>query len=541
MFFSINTTKAQGGDCEDCPQGGGGIPAVPDRPYLTPIPPITPGGITPFTTPPIVPPIIDPPPVGGGNNPDPDYSGGDSGFGGYRPPDPQPDLNPGGGGSYDPSGTGNGPGGGGYDPSGGGGYQDECTYNPCYCYGDCGGSSGSNSTSSNNSNEDDTEEEKTWYLDKDGDGYYSDKKQAVNSPGSDWSTSGSTEDCDDNSFNPFNTCEEENTITYYIDEDGDGFHGSTIEIIIGMRSPGPPYKSTTRGKDCDDSKFDLANFCIPESDCEKRVGLLHDANFKDKTVTLGNNTTLSEDNFRNEDGTFTDVNCGTGKIEAGSSVRILDITPLQVKRQTGVDSNGNPIFASTTSSYYKIEYEDCPKGNNKDNGGDYDPNKPCSDCNKGNPLKKPEIAAQLGGSKIKGGMYGMTRNKGTKWHRGVDLKSEYGDPIYAMFDGTATLGNQSNGAGDYVIITSKVNGKTVQTMYFHMQDDNRVSGEVKAGDIIGYQGDSGNLKKAIEDGYAVSHLHVKVKENGTVVDPEKYMKTSFDDTTGKATHSSDCD
>ncbi len=73
-----------------------------------------------------------------------------------------------------------------------------------------------------------------------------------------------------------------------------------------------------------------------------------------------------------------------------------------------------------------------------------------------------------------------------------------------------------------------------------MEKDNRVSGAVKAGDIIGYQGDTGNLKGAIEDVYAVSHLHVKVKKNGVVVDPEDYMKTSFNDTTGVATHSSDC-
>ena len=138
-------------------------------------------------------------------------------------------------------------------------------------------------------------------------------------------------------------------------------------------------------------------------------------------------------------------------------------------------------------------------------------------------------------------MYGKTRNANTKWHRGVDIKSEYGDPIYAMFDGYAALsGSDSEDAGYYVVLTSKINGKIVSSLYFHMQNNNRISGYVKAGDIIGYQGNSGNLKKAIEQGYAISHLHIKIKENGIVVDPENYMKTTFDDVTGVATHSSDC-
>ena len=115
-----------------------------------------------------------------------------------------------------------------------------------------------------------------------------------------------------------------------------------------------------------------------------------------------------------------------------------------------------------------------------------------------------------------------------------------------MFDGTATLKTQKNedgevtGAGHYVQIISKVNGKTIKTWYFHMQKDNRTSGEVKAGDIIGYQGKSGNLGETLEDKTTESHVHVQLYENDVKKNPVDYFKASLDTTTGKFTNDSDC-
>ena len=159
----------------------------------------------------------------------------------------------------------------------------------------------------------------------------------------------------------------------------------------------------------------------------------------------------------------------------------------------------------------------------------------------GDPVPNPEIAPQTV-SGIRGGMFGLTRNNGTKKHEGLDLKNPYGAPIYAMYDGTARLVTQYNtktgkidGAGHYVDITSTINGKTVNILYFHMQESGRKSGTINAGDIIGYQGDSGNLKNAIKKGQTVSHLHIKIKENGNVVDPISYLKTKIDPDTGQVT------
>jgi murein DD-endopeptidase MepM/ murein hydrolase activator NlpD len=68
-------------------------------------------------------------------------------------------------------------------------------------------------------------------------------------------------------------------------------------------------------------------------------------------------------------------------------------------------------------------------------------------------------------------------------------------------------------------------------VFFHLQENNRVTGSVKAGDIIGYQGNSGNLKSGIADGYTESHVHIKAQENGSNVDPLNYFKTKIDSNT----------
>jgi hypothetical protein len=174
--------------------------------------------------------------------------------------------------------------------------------------------------------------------------------------------------------------------------------------------------------------------------------------------------------------------------------------------------------------------------------------KPCQ----GDPLQNPEIAPQTN-SGIQGGLHDTCarRNdaytckgiRGRKWHNGVDIKNSYGTPIFAVYDGHATIHEQRDkitgklkGAGFYVAIKSNVNGKTVRLVFFHLQEDNRIIGKIKAGDIIGYQGDSGNLKNGISQGYTESHVHIKAQENGLNVNPLNHFKTKIDHNTGQVTN-----
>ncbi len=87
---------------------------------------------------------------------------------------------------------------------------------------------------------------------------------------------------------------------------------------------------------------------------------------------------------------------------------------------------------------------------------------------------------------------------------------------------------------------STINGKTVKTLYFHLKEKSRRTGQVKAGDIIGYLGRSGNLEEAIKKGLTESHLHIKVKENNVEVDPNDYLSNPIDPNTGKRNQTVKC-
>ena len=183
----------------------------------------------------------------------------------------------------------------------------------------------------------------------------------------------------------------------------------------------------------------------------------------------------------------------------------------------------------------------CPEGYIQDVWGNCE-EKPCP----GDPVPNPEIAPQTN-SGMAGGLFGTCTRDHERFicapkkrkHQGVDILNAPGKPIFAMYDGVARQQIQYDddgnltGAGYHIAVTSQVDGKTVRHVYFHLQQANQASGPVKAGDIIGYQGDSGNLKSAIEDGLTQSHVHVKVEENGEKTDPLTYFKTKIDSETGE--------
>ena len=102
--------------------------------------------------------------------------------------------------------------------------------------------------------------------------------------------------------------------------------------------------------------------------------------------------------------------------------------------------------------------------------------------------------------------YGM---RGRRMHTGVDLKANYGDNIYAAFDGVVRMAKYYSGYGNVVVIRH-YNG--LETVYGHNSKNKvKVNQVVKAGDIIALAGRTGRA--------TTEHLHFEVRVQGQVFNP----------------------
>lgn len=81
---------------------------------------------------------------------------------------------------------------------------------------------------------------------------------------------------------------------------------------------------------------------------------------------------------------------------------------------------------------------------------------------------------------------------GWRWerpHGGVDFAINIGEPIYAVFDGVVRVAQVNGGYGNMILIRHYNN---LETLYGHLSKIKVKAGQiVKAGDIIGYSGNTG--------------------------------------------------
>lgn len=99
----------------------------------------------------------------------------------------------------------------------------------------------------------------------------------------------------------------------------------------------------------------------------------------------------------------------------------------------------------------------------------------------------------------------------SRWHYGIDLDLETGDPVYASFDGMVRICQfDGRGYGNYVLLRH-YNG--FETLYGHLsRQDVKVGQLVKAGEQIGLGGNTGRSTG--------SHLHFEVRYEGNAINPE---------------------
>lgn len=106
---------------------------------------------------------------------------------------------------------------------------------------------------------------------------------------------------------------------------------------------------------------------------------------------------------------------------------------------------------------------------------------------------------------------------GERNHKGLDIAGPWGTPVVAAADGQVIEANNYDSWGYswgyYVLIYH--NG-TYSTRYAHLSSVAVSKGQyVTAGTVIGYEGDTGNVTGP--------HLHFEVYENGTRVDPARFL------------------
>ena len=104
--------------------------------------------------------------------------------------------------------------------------------------------------------------------------------------------------------------------------------------------------------------------------------------------------------------------------------------------------------------------------------------------------------------------WGFPRGGGTRYHEGNDLFSNRGVPIYASVSGTVKHKTGSIGGKQFNLY-----GDDGVTYIGSHMDEFGKSGEVNAGDIVGYNGNTGNAIGSSP------HLHFMMYYKGVVINP----------------------
>lgn len=116
--------------------------------------------------------------------------------------------------------------------------------------------------------------------------------------------------------------------------------------------------------------------------------------------------------------------------------------------------------------------------------------------------------------------FGAPRDGGRRRHRGIDIFAPKGTPAIAATDGQISfIGTQSK-AGKCVWLT---NDNGVSFFYAHL--DRWAAGiyegkQVRAGDVLGYVGKTGNARKSSH------HLHFAIHRESQAVNPYPYLVNS---------------
>ena len=125
---------------------------------------------------------------------------------------------------------------------------------------------------------------------------------------------------------------------------------------------------------------------------------------------------------------------------------------------------------------------------------------------------RPKWVLPVGGFRLTAGFgdYGLWSSS----HTGQDFAAPYGTPVHAIGDGTIVFAGYEGSYGNKIVIEH--DDGTV-SWYAHMSAFEQTSGPVKAGDVIGRVGSTGNSTG--------DHLHLEVRpRDANPVEPLAWLR-----------------
>ena len=132
--------------------------------------------------------------------------------------------------------------------------------------------------------------------------------------------------------------------------------------------------------------------------------------------------------------------------------------------------------------------------------------------NKRLPAKKGLLAWPMDGTLTQG--YGNTgfTSLGYNFHNGIDVAARAGTSIYAAGDGVVLDTGTGTGAyGNWLTIKHQVGTRALITLYAHMSSFRVKEGQaVKQGDLVGFEGNSGNTTRLLYGPHRGYHLHFTI-------------------------------
>jgi murein DD-endopeptidase MepM/ murein hydrolase activator NlpD len=115
-----------------------------------------------------------------------------------------------------------------------------------------------------------------------------------------------------------------------------------------------------------------------------------------------------------------------------------------------------------------------------------------------------------------GSFWGANRDAGSRKHEGIDIFGTFRTPVVAAADGYITGVNENRLGGKVVWL--RPHNKNYTLYYAHLDSQIARQGEqVKAGDVIGLMGNTGNAK------FTPTHLHFGIYTMGGPVDPLPFV------------------